>query len=275
MSIYLLVNILIRDYYVYRLLKYEYKYDIISVLIARQDNNRMGKKQFSGFSVSNFHISCFNYYSSVSYLVHLIFLREPIETMVRADESALSFFRRKLLPKIHFQQLDRIDSIEYGQCYEIQINPLDISQGVLSLIFHFLISAEKGHVYHFSTADNLYYSLQQSGLDLSGSPAARANTEGRFLAGSVYSCQQITEFFKLISTTGSSSSNTSTDKDSSTTSSAGGGSSSVRNTVKQHNSNSNYSYEPTLVILEALSPILISEKVRYHDYIVLTSLFSF
>lgn len=168
--------------------------------------------------------------------------------MIRADDNARAFFRRRLLPQVHFQQLERVDYIEYGESLEVQVDPKDISEAVLSLIFHFLISAENGRVYHFSTGDNLYYSLLQSGLDLSGSLAARADAEGRLQAGCVYSCQRLAEIFKFLSSEVPSSSGAKCKPTAPGTDGTG--------------CTTPGSYEPTLVILEALSPVLIAEKVK-------------
>lgn len=184
---------------------------------------------------------------------------------MRSDETALSFFRRRLLPKVYFQKLERVDSVEYGQCLEVQVEPRDIAEAVLSLISHFLMSAPNGRVYHLSTGDNLYYSLQQSGLDLTGSSVMQASSDGRLLASCVYSCQQLAEFFKLIASSdkkasiGEAGSSSSSMGNRGGNSGSGSGDVSVDGRVGKNHKQA--SYEPTLVILESLSPVLIAEKV--------------
>ena len=163
-------------------------------------------------------------------------------TMFRPDQTARNYLRQKLLPKIQFSQLDRPEHVDFGEVIEIQAEARDISESVLSLIFHFLIGAESGLVYHFSTADNLYHSLQQSKLDILDSPIAIADKEKRIKAKSVHSCKQLQDIFDYL-----------------------------RNPIDAHTNAASTStssleynipnYEPTLLILESLSPILYAEKV--------------
>ena len=143
--------------------------------------------------------------------------------MFTYDETARNNIQSILFSKIFIGNLDKMDSLSFGDCLEIQVEANDISEATLSLIYYYLLGRSDGHIVHASCGDNLHYSLSQSKLDITGTDLQRADTEARLKAGVILNASELCDLFDDLA-------------------------------VRQP-------YFPTLLLLETLSPILYAEKV--------------
>lgn len=143
--------------------------------------------------------------------------------MFKADETAKDLFRRLFLPVIFVTKVERIDKLEFGESLEIQADSKDIAETVLSLTFQFLNQCNVGTVLHVSTGNNLHFSLLQSKIKIEDTVLALANNEGRLLSCTISSAFELYSAFQTIENT--------------------------------------YADRSLFLVLEALSPTLIAEKV--------------
>jgi hypothetical protein len=73
------------------------------------------------------------------------------------DETAKGLFRRLSLPAIRFGNFEKMDKIDFGEVYEIQVAQKDQSESVLSMIFQFQSQCLNGLVYHLSTGNYSFF----------------------------------------------------------------------------------------------------------------------
>lgn len=115
-----------------------------------------------------------------------------------------------------------MEKLGFGYFVEVQTTSNNLSECVLDLLCQFCSQFDDGVIHHVSTGYSLDNALYQSNFDIRTSPLAIPQSEGRIKTTSLQNILQLLAFSVLL--------NTSLDK------------------------------EPTLLVLEGLTPLLLSQK---------------